>query len=239
MIGVALGQPQVPKDVQAIVDNYLKDTSCSMCFSEYNKSFYRLDPTLKLSDVQVGTPIQVFKIDTDKLMQNGVSIPISKVIFPTTFWEVPINALGKTLYTIKICSNEGPFLICGMGVGLSKDLDRAQETWLKNIPYAPIIIDAGPNLFLHFPQIDDYNLLLLRQGYKFADSVAIAFDISTGDNNPAYASPGIKKGQFNKSNLPKNVYLSDSRRIFKHFIKRAIKNSPEKFEKYRGNNIEK
>jgi hypothetical protein len=136
---------------------------------------------------------------------------------------VPIGVRGKYVYALLIWKTFGqPFHLAGISPGDASLLENARNAWPDSSGYTPILIDNGANLYLHFPQIDDHNLMMLRRGFKIPDSVSIAFTESTGDNNTAYISPMIKNGTFKKDSLPGVAYLSDSRRIFKYLILRDL-----------------
>ena len=214
---------RVPVEVQIFVENYLKDSVSSMCLKN-NISFCRLDPSIKLSDIEAGVPIHEYVMDMDRLTNE--TIPISEVVHPVDSWQVPIRAHGKYIYVLTITKVQGKYMAGITAAGI-ENWERSRTFWPESSSYIPILVDCGPNLFFHFPQIDDHNLMQFRQGYKIADSVAIALNESTGDNNPLYISPGIKNKSL-KTVPGRGGYLSDSKKIFRLLKKRELKNEEDK-----------
>lgn len=214
---------KVPEEVQNIANAYLKDSTGIMSFT-YTKRRYHIDSLIKLSDIEAGIPVHEYVLDIDKLMKENASTPVSMVVIATNSWQVPIRAHGKYLYSITISKLKNIFKIGRISPisSGSEDWESARTSWPEDSENIPILIRCDGSAFLHFPQIDGYNLMTLRKGYANEDSVSKAFDESTGDNNPAYASPGIKKRNIIAGKLSKGAYLSDSRKIFKYLIKRQL-----------------
>jgi hypothetical protein len=208
---------RAPKEVQDLVAAYLKDSTGSMSFTQ-SIEWGSIDPSIKLSEIEAETPVHEYDMNIKKILNEKDSIPISFVVKPINSWQVPIRARSKYLYIITIQKLKGHFSVVGMS-GASQ-WESVRTLWPESSGYIPILINIRTTQLLHFPQIDDYNLVTLRRGYKLADSVAIAFDESTGDNNASYISPGIKNKSSKIGKLPKGAYLSDSKRIFKYLKRR-------------------
>lgn len=214
----------VPKGVQDFVDSYLKDSTCSMCFTYSNKNLFRLDTTLKLADIEAGIPIHEYLLDEIKFLNSKDSVPISSVLTPIDNWYVPIRSKGKYLYIIQITKRNSNDLYHISEIDANcKDWEEINKLRPESQENIPILIEITHNKLFHYPKIDKYNLLMLSQEYKIPDSVSIAFTQSNGDSNDKYVSPKLKNKFYKHGTYPNGAYLSDSRRVFKIIKKRALK----------------
>jgi hypothetical protein len=216
---------RAPSALLASVAVYLHDSTGVMNFYE-NKKDYHFDSLLRLSDIEAGTPVHVYTMDFNKLKTEPDSVPISAIAIPTDSWYVPIIAHGKYLYVIlfrKLGPADAYHAVQLISPGETVDnWKNAKAMWPESAGYCPVFIECESSRLFHFPQIDNHNLMAIRRGYAQADSFALDFDEATGNNNPAYASPGMKNGAFKMGKLHTGSYLADSRIVFKHLKKRQM-----------------
>lgn len=159
----------ISKEIQGIVTKYLKDSTGSYSFNE-NKSFLKIDPEVKLSDIEAGTPIPVYKVPYDTLLHGNISRPLKEFVEPISRWYVPIRAHGKYIYFLWIDRKHGtygPLDVVGIIYGTPYNWDKLTHKWPENSGFKPVIIMAGGiTEYVHFPQKDDYNLTRLGGSAK-------------------------------------------------------------------------
>ena len=204
-----------PVEVRDLVDAYLKDTIDPMSFNKIRDHF-RIDPTIKISDIEAGVPVHIYSLDWNKFMNGADTFPLSTILIPRNAWQVPIRAFGKYLYVLDIRKTPGLnfYHLSGLLYDDKDNFERIRISWPESSGYIPIHIDCSIGEFWHFPQIDDYNLISLDGYYPYSDSVA-ALDKTTGEIKSSYVSPLMKNGKLKKGTLPNGAYLSDSKKIFK------------------------
>lgn len=211
-----------PEEVRNLVDAYLKDTIDPMSLNKIRDHF-RIDPAIKLSDLEAGVPVHIYALDWNKFMNGADTFPLSTILIPINAWQVPIRAYGKYLYFLDIRKTPGLnfYHLSGLQYGDRYHNESTRTCWPESSGYIPIFIDCSIGEFWHFPQIDDYNLISLDGYYPYSDSVA-ALDKSTGEIKSSYVSPLIKNGKLKKGTLPNGAYLTDSKKIFKLMKKQHI-----------------
>jgi hypothetical protein len=221
---------EVPKEVQDIIDAYLKDTTDIMSLNKIRNN-YQIDPAIKQSDLEAGVPVHEYVLDWNKFMNGADTVPLSTILVPLDAWRVPIRAHEKYLYILDIRKTPGLnyYHQSGLLFGAKDKFERARISWPESSGYIPIYIDCSIGEFWHFPQIDDYNLISLDGYYPYSDSVA-AIDKSTGEVKPSYVSPFMKNGKLKKGTLPNGAYLSDSKKVFKIMKKQRL-DTEEKIKK--------
>lgn len=211
-----------PEEVRNIIDAYLKDTTDTMSLNKIRDHF-RIDSSIKQSDIEAGVPVHIFALDWNKFMNGADTFPLSTILIPKNAWQVPIRAHGKYLYILDI--RKTPRLnfyhLSNLQYGDRYHNESTRICWPESSGYIPIFIDCYTGEFWHFPQIDDYNLLSLDNNYSYSDSVA-ALDQPTGEIKSSYVSPFMKDSKLKKGTLPNGVYLSDSKKVLKLMKKRRI-----------------
>ena len=172
LIGVVFGQPEVPKDVQSFIKNYLNDSVSSGSFERIKKFVIGLDTSIHRSDLEVSIPIRHYLMFMDSIQNFEKNIPLKSLIRPLSSWWVGIRAHGKYIYVMEIRKNNGIVregeIIGGVSDVWTQILALLPDTLKK----PPILIQNGGDLFLHFAQKDNFNLLYLKPGYQ-SDSLAL------------------------------------------------------------------
>jgi len=166
----------VPKEVQDIIDNYFID-STQHEFNDVRKT-YNIDPSIKFSDLEAGIPIERYFFNIDSLTKASEDISIKNLIKPINEWFVPIQVNGKFLYCIHISFFQGRMQLVGLGPYLCDIMQKVRTAWPESTGINPVCVDFGTYDFLHFPQIDDYNLLYVVPGFK-VDSLDMLLKIPT------------------------------------------------------------
>jgi hypothetical protein len=213
---------RAPKEVQDIVQSYLLDSISSEGFNQCNKN-YNYGSLLKLSDIEAGSPIREYKLDLNRILNEGESFPIMEVVKPIESWIVPIRAHGKYLYFIIIQKSQGNWGVIGSSNGAEAQIwGNIQTWWPESSGFIPILIKYGISKFFHFPQIDEFNLISLNVRYGNEDSVYIASNESRGCNKAAYISPELQKQSFKTGKLSQGAYLTDSKIIFRLLKKEQL-----------------
>jgi len=206
---------EVPAGVKVIVDAYLKNSKGAFFFdnakSSFNKMFQDIDSNVEFSEIQAGTPVHVYRLNIDKLVQEPDSFNISLLVIPTDVWLVPIITHGRVLYIVHIIKIEGStnayrIVENTSSRDQSRNWENAIKLWPKSSGFYPIYIDCDHSQFFHFPQIDDHNLLMLNKGYVNPDSFSLLFHDAGRENDPSY-------GELN--HIINNVGdLTDNRKAF-------------------------
>ena len=186
---------EVPAGVKVIVDAYLKNSKGAFFFdnakSSFNKMFQDIDSNVEFSDIQTGTPVHLYRLNIDKLVQEPDSFKISLLVIPTDVWLVPIITHGRILYIVHISKIKGSTNTYRIVENTSsgdkgRNWESAKKLWPESSGYYPIYIDCDHSQLFHFPQIDDHNLLMLNKGYVNPDSFSLLFHDAGRKNDPSY-----------------------------------------------------
>jgi hypothetical protein len=220
---VLINRTKVPKKVQDLVDNWLKDGTVDLGFNQLNNA-YKLDSSIRFEDLEADIPVQQYEINTEILKSGEDTLPISRIARPLYSWQVPIRkkSNGDYILSLTIVKRNTNYFIAGACETPPKYWQRTKALWPDSSGFIPIHISDYPRSFLHFPKIDDYNLFPFSAAFGDDDSVAIAFDQSTGENKPLYTSPEVLNGKLKLGKLPPGAYLCDSRKIFKILRKKHL-----------------
>lgn len=210
----------VPSELLEFVDDYLKDTTFDDGFSFNNcKVVKYIDSSYQLSDLKPGIPIRQFHVDFQKMLDHDGNLSISAAAEPVDYWYVPLLLVnGKTLYLLVLTRKSPDEKYTIPTIAFGKDWDEKRVAWPENSGYTPVFVRCGNRNFLHFPEIDDYNLMNFYERYGSNDPVANAFEEVPGEENSTYISSEVKGKKFINKPLPQGAYLADCRKIFKKIV---------------------
>jgi hypothetical protein len=152
---------EMPKEVLEIIENYVKDSTGAWGFIKA-KELFKLNPLIKASDIEVGTPCEEYHFSKDKLEQSNDSSDIESLIVPYRSWFVPVRANGRYIYFFKVSNyTEEPWHISSFGAGWE---DGWQKVRLANPESNELdikMIHFGSVVLLHFPKKGKHNLKYL------------------------------------------------------------------------------
>ena len=150
----------VPKEVQAIIDNYVKDSTSVWGFKKA-KALLNLDPLIYAKDIQVGVPCQEFILSSDKLEQSNDSIPVDSLLIPIGCWFVPVRAFGRFIYHFEVTNFVAPWRISNYTAGWANEWQKVRIAYPESNGIDIKIISYGNERLLHFPKKGKHNLMYL------------------------------------------------------------------------------
>lgn len=175
---------QLPKEIQKIVDNYVKDPNAQFGFNDA-KQFIQFDASIKASDIEVGVPVHKYVLLLDSLEKCQGKVSIDKVILETKEWDMPIRVKNKYLYFVTINASEPEARLAGMTAGFIDKWQDMRSVWPESSCVDPLYISATPQVFLYFPSLGSKNNLFYFNPFAKHDSLSLitSRDYKSPDNN--------------------------------------------------------
>ncbi len=109
-----------PAEVTDMLNEYAKDSTAEFGFLEAKK-WLQSDSSINAVDIEVGKPIEQFRVKYAMLDTCSDTIPFNEIIEPDDYWNVPIKAKGKYLYEVSISKASGKWQFSKMSTLISPD----------------------------------------------------------------------------------------------------------------------
>ena len=195
-----LGQNQEKKMLDSLLDQFVTDTKDPMGLHR-SLSFLGLPSNLDISGITFTAPIKIYRIIGDTSRMKSKGFKIDNIITPTGAWKVPFKYNGRYISSLTIEKIEGKYV-----VGDIKQNDTAQ--WIKVDKHVGKDKRRNTKLlryrnlsFLHFPEIDEYNMFPQNTHYDL-DTIS-----TTALNSPLKLNTDKIREQF------RNEIFEESRSI--------------------------
>ena len=194
-------QTKIPIEVQKVMNDYIHDSTT--IFNFYSEKLpLGLDPSLRLTDIQAGIPIEVYHLRNDVLDTCGNDIPVAKLIDPVEVWLLPIRVKGQYIYQIKIAKKDGKWLKVAMDQLRKNNLwQQFRAKYPESSGINPILIYDGQEQYLFFPQKKRFNFFYIKYG-NWKDDMLVrntSNSIDSLDEDRKFIKYLIQKGKDTKA----------------------------------------
>ena len=158
--GLGFSQQKPPKALFVAINQYLNDGESLT----RNLKGLGLDASIRVEEVDVGIPAEIFVFkgwkNKDFADRLNTSAPVMSIIESTGSWEFSLKARGQYLFGVEFECKNG---ICEWATtgGSKAAWKEVKAAYPDSSGINPLIIRHGRKTFLHFPQINKYNLTLL------------------------------------------------------------------------------
>lgn len=177
---------------------------------KHDKSFQNLgfDSQYNIDKAELGEGIQIFTLNTRKLLDESAPLDLQSLVIPTGEWDLLIRADGQANSLLKVGFFDGKWKHVGIGASpLAKELDSFLAAWPAS--------EGNTYRYIRMPQVSSDFIELSSKG-----KVLGIFPLST-----LTRKPGRAVGEFKQSDLldPQEV-LTELRTEIKQSIE-AYKNN--------------
>jgi hypothetical protein len=156
----------VPKEVQSIIDDYVKDSTAD-CGFLFAKKWLHLDNSIESNKIRTGIPIQEFGINYSFLDTCKDSISFGTIILPKDIWILPICYKDKVIYEVQISKYSGSWKMVGTSeLATGNVWEMLIKIYSDSSIIRPVLVVDGLNKFLYFPQKGKRKVYYIRPGWK-------------------------------------------------------------------------
>lgn len=166
LMASSLWAQQVPKEVQKMIDGYKKDPGIEHVGLISAQRFLGVDTSLKIADIQVGQPIEVYNIKENLLDTCSSDMPLRSLLVPANIWTFAVQAHWKYLYHVDIVKGKDSKWFWG-GAGELKENNwwqKLRKTYPESSGINPILIQDNAYQYLYFPQKSTHNYFFIKNG---------------------------------------------------------------------------
>jgi hypothetical protein len=171
---------QVPPEVRKMIDGYIQNSPRGFSLKAAQNSL-GVDPSLQLTDIKVGSPVEVYYIRYNALDTCKDDLPLKELLLPANIWTFPVEAHGKFIYDVEIAEGKDGKWFWG-GAGELKPNNwwqKLRTSYPESSGISPILIRDNGRQFLYFPQKSSFNLFLIKYGneqYPYAQASSNSMD---------------------------------------------------------------
>jgi hypothetical protein len=146
-----------PPEITAVAKEELKGEHLFFSF-ESGKKYWGFKPSTKLSDVKVGAPVQILRINWKLLKSAADSASVSAITDTTDSWYVPLMEEGEFVTFLTVAKTDGKWkAVGGGGTGFCCGWKKVLKCWPMS-KYHMKIIGVGIHLYFNVIEKGDYNL---------------------------------------------------------------------------------
>jgi hypothetical protein len=173
--GIVSGQNQEKKLLDSLIHQFVVDTASPMGLHR-SAVFLGLPINFDTSSLVFDDPMRMYAIINDTARMSSRNFKIASIIKPLDAWTVPFKYNGRYSSSLTFEKFEGKYTV---GELVQDDTARwmnVESHVAKEKRKNAKLLHYGHLKFLHFPEIDEYNLFPLHTFYGLDTNSAIALD---------------------------------------------------------------
>lgn len=157
----ALGQNQEKKMLDSLLNQFVTDRGMPLGLHR-QLEFLGLPSNLDVSSLTFDDPIRMYKFQIDTSLVRSTDFKIKNVIMPLDAWKIPFKYNEHYCSSIMIEKSEGNYVISDIKQNDTEQWINVERRVAKDKRKNSKLLYYGNVQYLHFPEIDDYNLLPLQ-----------------------------------------------------------------------------
>lgn len=154
----ACAQTREEKMLDSLTQHFLTDREDAIALHQ-NLDFLGLPSNVDIERLTFDEPIRLYLVKTDSSLVQSGKFKVKTVSRPTDCWKLPFRYEGRYIATLEIDKVDGKFMLAELKQGDAARWDDAEKRVAKGKRKGTRMLAYGPRSYLHFPEIDEYNLL--------------------------------------------------------------------------------
>jgi hypothetical protein len=192
------------KEVMEIMKDYVSDSTAEDGFLSA-KHWLKNIESISAADIEVGQPIQEYRIKYNMLDTCADSIPFYKLLEPKDYWIFPIRTKDRYLYEVNVSKFEGKWHISGRAELPSDNMwQQLRSAFPESTGINPMLVVDGLSKYLYFKQKGLRKIYYIKPGFQ-NDSLEMVTtsSMSALDDTKKLLRHWKKKGKGSNNELDK------------------------------------
>jgi len=156
----------VPKEVMEIMKDYVKDSTAEDGFLTA-KHWLKNSESISAADIEVGIPIQEYRIRYSMLDTCTDTIPFYRLLEPKDYWIFPVKSKDRYLYEVNVSKFEGKWHISGRAELPSDNMwHQLRSAFPESSGVNPMLVVDGISKYLYFKQKGLRKIYYIKPGFQ-------------------------------------------------------------------------
>ena len=149
-----------------IMKNYVIDSTAEDGFLSA-KHWLKNSESISAADIEVGQPIQEYRVKYNLLDTCADSIPFYELIEPKDYWIFPIRAKDRYLYEVNVSKFEGKWHISGRAELPAINMwQQMRAAYPESTGINPMLVVDGISKYFYFKQKGHRRIYYIKPGYQ-------------------------------------------------------------------------
>jgi len=157
---------KAPKEVMEIMKNYVKDSTAEDGFLSA-KQWLKNVESISAADIEVGEPIQEYRVKYNMLDSCSDTISFNELIEPRDYWIFPIRAKERYLYEVMVSKYNSVWHISGRAELPTDNMwEQFRLAYPESTGINPVLVIDGLSQYFYFKQKGPRKIFYIRPGFQ-------------------------------------------------------------------------